>query len=77
MPVLTEQGRPILDQLSNTIDTVRRLQSLDLSFKSQKEYVIELEEWTRVQDWWQDLPKDMLEEYADLMRKSKIAVGLK
>lgn len=77
MAALSTQGRVVLDQLWNAIEDVKRLQSLNLPFKKYKDGIRELNSWTKDQDWWKDLPKDMIEEYNDLYKKAQITVGLK
>ncbi len=76
MPVVTQQFREVIDSLSNTIDRAKNSQSLGYSFKSQKNFIIELSSWTKEQDWWKFLSKDQIEEYNYWIQKAKITVGL-
>mgnify|MGYP003402282705 CR=1 FL=1 len=76
MPVLTEQFREVIDRLSNSIDSAKSAQSLGLPFKSQKNFIIELSNWTKEQDWWKFLSKDQIEEYNYWIQKAKITIGL-
>lgn len=71
-----ESGRQFLDKLSNAISQAQNAQSLGYSFKRQKEYILELYDWVKEQDWWDSLPDYMLEEYDELVDKANLILGL-